>query len=70
MPGTSPFINVTDAPFGAKGDGSTDDADAIRAAIAAAAPSPSSPSGNTVYVTGTIARAIAYEDYTTVAYNG
>jgi len=29
-----------------------------------------SPSGNTVYVTGTIARAIAYEDYTTVAYNG
>ena len=50
MPGTSPFINVTDPPFGAKGDGSTDDANAIRAAIAAAAPSPSNPSGNTVFL--------------------
>jgi hypothetical protein len=50
VPGTSPFINVTDPPFGAKGDGSTDDANAIRAAIAAAAPSPSNPSGNTVFL--------------------
>jgi hypothetical protein len=50
MPGTYPFINVTDPPFGAKGDGSTDDAAAIQAAIAAAAPSASSPSGNTVFL--------------------
>ncbi len=50
MTGTSPFINVTDPPFGAKGDGSTDDANAIRAAIAAAAPSQSNPSGNTVFL--------------------
>ncbi len=46
MPGTSPFVNVTD--FGATGNGTTDDTAAIVAAIAAAAPS-SARTGNTVY---------------------
>jgi hypothetical protein len=43
---TSPFFNVRD--YGATGSGSTDDAVAINAAIAAASPS-SSPTGNTVF---------------------
>ncbi|HTV12994.1 MAG TPA: glycosyl hydrolase family 28-related protein [Acidimicrobiales bacterium] len=46
MPGENPFFNVID--FGAKGDGRSDDAPAITAAIAAAAPA-SAPTGNTVY---------------------
>jgi len=46
MPNTSPYYNVVD--YGAAGDGHTDDAPAITAAIAAAGPS-SAPTGNTVF---------------------
>lgn len=45
---TSPFCNVTD--YGAVGDGESDDTAAINAAIAAAAPTTTSPTGNTVYL--------------------
>lgn len=46
-PQTSPWYNVRD--FGAAGDGTTDDTDAINRAISAAAPS-HEPTGNTVYL--------------------
>ncbi|HUB72161.1 MAG TPA: glycosyl hydrolase family 28-related protein, partial [Acidimicrobiales bacterium] len=50
MPGESPFFNVKDAPFNAVGDGTADDAGAIRNAIEAAAPLTKDASGKDVYV--------------------
>jgi len=47
VPGSVPFVNALD--YGATGDGHTDDAPAIMAAIAAAGPG-GAPTGNTVYL--------------------